>query len=194
MRKALTQVDPSATAKIDALKDVVLLTIKYPIGDLCDSLRYCQATISHAETVIEQLQHGLNHSDDFFLHLVQQFLDTAMIQASAAQSAVAQAMESTQLTLNFLGVDMKPTKVLLSFLFLLCYSLLKSFFLQKAGSDDENFAALYSFLNAWVAAERDIVALNGVIPATVKQSTPQWLVKASSIFFFDTIFNTMQLQ
>jgi hypothetical protein len=111
MRKALTQVDPSAAADIDALNGVVLTAIKASLGELCESARCCQATISHAETVIDQLQQGQHHSHGMFLQLAQQFLDTAQMQTSAAQSAVAQAVETTQLIMNLFGVDMKPIKV-----------------------------------------------------------------------------------
>lgn len=98
-------------AEIDALKGTVSIAIKSSVGDLCYSLRSCQATISYTEAFVEQLQQSLNHSDGLYLHLARQFLDGAQIEVSDAQSAVERAIESTQSTMSFFGLDMKPIKV-----------------------------------------------------------------------------------
>jgi hypothetical protein len=51
---------------------------------------------------------SLGNSDDRFFHHAQQFLDLAQHQASAAQAAVAEAIESTRTMMDFFGVEMKP--------------------------------------------------------------------------------------
>jgi hypothetical protein len=62
--------------------------------------------------------------------------------------------------------------------------------LQKAGTADESLSALSVFLRAWVAAQGDIESLNSSISAPAKQSTSQWLVKASSALFCDYLCPT----
>jgi hypothetical protein len=111
MRKTLTVADSSVMASIDALKDIVSILIKSSLGDLSESLRSCQASLSFAETFIEQLQEPSNHSDDHFLHHAQVFVDAARNETSAAQVAVAKAVQETQALFDFFGAVMKPVKV-----------------------------------------------------------------------------------
>ncbi len=194
MRKALTAADSSVMTGIDALKDIVSIMIKSSLGDLSESLRSCLASLSFTETFIEQLQEPSNHSDDRFLHHAQVFVDAARNETAAAQVAVAIAVQETQAVLDFFGVDMKLAKVSFSMNFHRILSFLSNFegklflscilfflhSLRKAGTHDENLAALAAFLHEWVAAEKEVAKLNRLIPE--HQSTPQWLLKVPCFY------------
>jgi hypothetical protein len=111
MRKALTSADSSVVADIDSLKDILLTINKSSLGNLNESLLNCQASVSFTEAFINQLLQAANVFDEQFLHRAQQFLDSAQSQATAAQAAITEATESTQMMMDFFGVDMKFPKV-----------------------------------------------------------------------------------
>lgn len=111
MRKALSAADHSIMGDIDALKDIVSVTVKSSVGHLSDSLRSCEAAITFADASLIQLRQSPDDAEGRFLHHAQQFLEAAQRQASSAKAAVAHAIESTKTMMDFLGVDMKPAKV-----------------------------------------------------------------------------------
>jgi hypothetical protein len=63
--------------------------------------------------------------------------------------------------------------------FVSCSSLIICF--TKVGIDDENLAALHVFLQAWVAAEKDIAKLGKAVSANSTKSAPQWQLKVNPV-------------
>ena len=106
MRKAVAAADPSVSAGIDALKDIVSIINKSFVGNLSDSLRICHASLLFIETFMKQLQ-----DDDPFLHHAKVFWDKAQNEISAAQIAVSEASAATQAMSKFFGLDVKSSQV-----------------------------------------------------------------------------------